>query len=163
MTTTQRAGLTALPLTQKGLLHVRPASRRDLLLVCRIECACFGWERMLFGLWQRIGKRGVSTWVAEVDGRQVGYVISYARALNSRPVWYVGGIGVLRSHRCYGVATQLMRTVFSEHPSVWLHVRGGNTAAVALYEKLGMREMEHLKRFYSNGDDAAVMVTPDLL
>jgi ribosomal protein S18 acetylase RimI-like enzyme len=56
-----------------------------------------------------------------------------------------------------------MRTVFNEHPSLWLHVRGGNRAAVALYEKLGMRELQRLNHFYSNGDDAAVMVTPDLL
>jgi ribosomal protein S18 acetylase RimI-like enzyme len=55
-----------------------------------------------------------------------------------------------------------MQAVFRQHPTLWLHVRASNRPALALYEKLGMREMQRLKRFYSNGDDAAVMITPDL-
>lgn len=163
MTTTQRAGLTTLPTSQGDSVRVRLAGRRDQLFVCRIECACFGWGRMLFGLWPRTGRPGVKTWIAEVDGKPAGYVITYARELDGRPVSYVGGIGVLPSFRQSGIATHLMSAVFLDHPTLWLHVRAANRAALNLYDKLDMRELRRLSRFYSNGEDAIVMVTPDLL
>ncbi len=144
-------------------MRVRLAGRRDQLFVCRIECACFGWGRMLFGLWPRTGRPGVKTWIAEVDGKPAGYVITYARELDGRPVSYVGGIGVLPSFRQSGIATHLMSAVFLDHPTLWLHVRAANRAALNLYDKLDMRELRRLSRFYSNGEDAIVMVTPDLL
>ena len=105
----------------------------------------------------------MKTWIAEVNGKPAGYVITYARELNGRLVSYVGGIGVLPSFRQSGIATHLMSAAFLDHPTLWLHVRASNRAALNLYDKLDMRELRRLRRFYSNGEDAIVMVTPDLL
>lgn len=143
-------------------MQVRPGCKRDRKVVCRLECACFGWARLLSGLWPRTGANGAAVWIAEDSGRPVGYLISYERGLDGRQVWYVGGVGVLRSHRDRGIATQLMGVVFADHPTVWLHVRASNQAALHLYDTLGMQALRRHKSFYSNGDDAIVMVTPDL-
>jgi ribosomal-protein-alanine N-acetyltransferase len=113
-------------------------------------------------LWPGTGERDVATWIAEVDGRPVGYLISYEKKLDGRRVWYVGGVGVLKSYRHTGIGRRLMQAVFADHPMLWLHVRASNRAALHLYAKLDMRELRRLKRFYSNGEDAVVMVTPDL-
>ena len=147
MATKQGAGLTTLPTSQSDSVHVRLARRPDQLFVCRIECACFGWGRMLFGLWPRTSRPGVKTWIAEVNGKPAGYVITYARELNGRLVSYVGGIGVLPSFRQSGIATHLMSAAFLDHPTLWLHVRASNRAALNLYDKLDMRELRRLRRF----------------
>ncbi len=159
MATPHGAGLAALPLLELSSAMIRPASKSDRTQICWLECACFGWERLLFGLWPRIGRRGISTWIAEVGEKAAGYSITYYRELDHQMVWYVGGIGVLQPYRHNGIAQQLMAAVFSDHPTLWLHVRATNRAALNLYEKLGMHELRRITRFYSNGDDAIVMVT----
>ena len=139
------------------MITVRIASQRDRGTVRRIECACFGYERFLFGLWPRTGRADSTTWIAESDGMPTGYVIAYDRHLNGMPIMYVGGVGVLPKNRKQGVASQLMKAVLAQHPRLWLHVRASNIAATALYLKLGMRIGQRIQQFYSNGDTALVM------
>ena len=160
--TTSGAGLMALPRTHSDLVHVRLGGKRDRGLVCRMEGACFGWTRLLFGLWPRMGDKDVAAWISEVNGRPVGYLIAYEKKLDGQRVWYVGGVGVLEPYRHTGIGRRLMGAVLADHPTLWLHVRAGNRAALNLYARLDMRELRRLKRFYSNGEDALVMVTPDL-
>jgi ribosomal-protein-alanine N-acetyltransferase len=158
-TTTQHMGFDA-PLTLgHATAQLRAAGRRDWHVICRLECACFGRKRLLFGLWPRTGRPGVRTWIAELNGSPVGYLICYASELEGRRVPYVGGIGVLPAFRQLGIATQLMRAVLAATPALWLHVRADNRAALNLYRKLNMRALRRMARFYSNGDDAIVMVT----
>lgn len=144
-------------------IMVRQAGRRDLLTVCRIECASFGFARLLSGLWPLTGNRGVRAWIVEADQRPAGYLVAYKNALNDRWVMYVGGVGVLPEHRKCGLATRLMRIVLGEYRSVWLHVRASNASAIAVYRKLGMGELRRIPRFYPNGENAIVMATQDLI
>jgi [ribosomal protein S18]-alanine N-acetyltransferase len=159
MSTPRQAQECALPATPADSIRVRPASRPDRGSVRRLECACFGWARLLFGLWPRAGRPGVETWIAEMDGRPAGYLISYEKALGGQPVWYVGSVGVLPEFRQRGVGTRLMQAALAAHGSLWLHVRAGNTAALCCYRKLHMQEIDRLPRYYSNGEDAVVMAT----
>lgn len=143
-------------------LGVRLATTRDGGKVRRIERICFGWERILFGLWPRTGRGDSTVWVAESHGEPVAYLIAYEKVLEGRPVMYVGGVAVLPAFRRGGLGTQLMKIVLANHPSLWLHVRASNTAAIEMYARLGMRERRRLTGFYANGEDAIVLVTPDL-
>jgi ribosomal-protein-alanine N-acetyltransferase len=104
----------------------------------------------------------VTTWIAQARGAPAGYLIAYDKDLDGAPVFYVGGIGVLPRCRQHGHGARLMALALAGRRSVWLHVRGGNVAALAMYRKLGMRMLRRIPQFYSNGEDAAVMVTPDL-
>jgi ribosomal protein S18 acetylase RimI-like enzyme len=49
------------------------------------------------------------------------------------------------------------------YPAIWLHVRAHNSAAIAMYLRLGLCQLHRLERFYSNGEAAIVMATPDLV
>jgi ribosomal-protein-alanine N-acetyltransferase len=142
---------------------VRKATHRDRRWVRQLECACFGRTRLLFGLWQRIGKRNTLVYLVEVNRVPAGYLIAYPHELDGQLVMYVGGVGVASAYRQQGLATRMMRAMLTEHPALWLHVRAGNRAAFILYRRLGMCELRRLRRFYSNGDDALLMVTPGLM
>lgn len=145
------------------IVCVRSATARDRRWVRQMECACFGRSRVLFGLWQRVGKGDSLSYIVEVNGAPAGYLIAYPRELNGQPVTYVGGVGVLPAYRQRGLGTRLMKTILAEHTSLWLHVRAGNRAAFVMYRRLEMCTLQRLCRFYSNGDDALVMVMPGLL
>jgi ribosomal-protein-alanine N-acetyltransferase len=92
-----------------------------------------------------------------------GYLIAYQHDIDGRSVMYVGGVGVLPQYRRRGLGKRMMQVVLENQTSLWLHVRAGNAPAIAMYRQLGMQARQKLTRFYSNGDDALVLVTPDLL
>ena len=150
----------AQPAALDGRVYVRPAVWRDRGVVRRIECACFGRARLLFGLWSRTGGRDAMVWLGEMDGTPAGYLVAYKKDLDGRPALYVGGVGVLKPFRKSGIGTCLMNAVFAEQYPVWLHVRASNMAAIALYRKLGMCERRRATGFYTSGEDALVMATP---
>ncbi|HEY3289361.1 MAG TPA: GNAT family N-acetyltransferase, partial [Anaerolineae bacterium] len=100
-----------LPVVNRTMTLIRPATPRDRSAIRRLEMACFGFERFLFGLWSRTGKQGVDAWVAESDGKPVGYLIAYSQKLTNIPTMYVGGVGVLPTFRKRGIASQLMSNV----------------------------------------------------
>jgi hypothetical protein len=127
------------------VLRIRLAGARDRGAVRRIECACFGRGRLLFGLWPRVGSLRATTWLAEADRRPAGYLIAYENVLDGKP------------------AMRLMKAALAAYGAVWLHVRAGNVPAIALYRSLGMQQARRLAGFYANGDDALVMATPDLM
>ncbi|MCL4505281.1 MAG: GNAT family N-acetyltransferase [Chloroflexi bacterium] len=128
-----------------------------------MESTCFGWMRNVFGLWARVGQSNTFTWVAGMNEVPVGYLIAYHHELDGRSVMYVGGVGTLPQYRKRGVGTHLMHAVFAEYPQVWLHVRAGNANAIALYQNLGMQQLRRLTNFYSNGDDAIIMATSNMI
>ena len=146
-----------------GAVRIELATARDRSVVRRIECECFGLARFVFGLWPRTGRGDTLTWIATTGDRVAGYLIAYQKELDDRPVMYVGGVGVSRHYRQHGIGKQLMKAVLAEHDSLWLHVRAQNVAAINLYHRLGMCQLRRLEQFYSNGDDAIVMATRNLV
>lgn len=145
------------------IITVREATSRDRGTIRKMECACFGSVRILFGLWQRVAKKEVFTFIVEMNGIPAGYLIAYHHDLDGQPVMYVGGVGILPQCRRHGLGKRVMQAVLTDQTPVWLHVRAGNMPAIAMYRQLGMHARQRICRFYSNGDDALIMVTPDLL
>jgi ribosomal protein S18 acetylase RimI-like enzyme len=150
-------------LAPNEITTVQLATSKDRGTIRHLECACFGRFRLLFGLWQRVGRHDTLSFVNEVNGVPAGYLIAYPNDLDGQPVMYVGGVGTLPQYRRRGLATHLMQAVFAKHASVWLHVRAGNIPAINMYRRLGMCPRQRLNGFYSNGDDALILVTPDLV
>ena len=159
----QRTMPPAMPMAMTEPLRLRLGQARDRGSVRRIECACFGRGRLLFGLWPRVGNHHATTWLAEIEHKPVGYLIAYENALDGKLAMYVGGVGVQPPFRRFGIGTRLMRAILAAFGSVWLHVRANNVAAIALYRSLGMQQVRRLESFYANGEDAIVMATPDLM
>ena len=147
-----------------AFIHVRQGTKRDRQDVCRLEMACFGKARLLFGLWWLIGKPGTQLWMAEDAQTKapVGYVIAYPNELANAMLPYVGGVGVSPERRKAGIGAQMMTVVLAQHAKLWLHVRASNVAAIRLYEKLGMMTLERKPKFYSNGEDALILGTAAL-
>lgn len=152
----------AIPAASSGPSPVRPASRSDRASVRRIECACLGGASWLFGLWHRTGWTDTWTLVAEREGDPVGYLIAYPKQWGDALEMYVGGMGVLPEYRQNGYASRLLRFTLDTHPRLWLHVRAGNTAAIALYRNIGLIDSGHILGFYVNGDTAVAMATANM-
>lgn len=136
---------------------VQEATRKDRGAIRRIECVCFGQMRFLFGLWPRAGARDVRTWIALVNGKPAGYLIAYQKQLGAQKRLYVGGVGVLPAQRGQRIGEKLMLEALMVDPATWLHVRATNAPAIRLYERLGLRMINRVMHFYSNGEDALVM------
>ena len=64
---------------------------------------------------------------------------------------------MLPAQRGKGFGTKLVLDALLVDPAVWLHVRHSNNAAIRMYERLGMRVINRVTRFYGNGEDALVM------
>ncbi len=116
---------------------------------------------------------GEAFYVAEVDGRIVGYVMS---RVEYGPGYVVEGlivkkghiisIAVLPEYRRKGIGTALMKAAMRSLKEVYgckevyLEVRVSNTPAIKLYEKLGFRKVKVIPMYYLDGEDAYLMARP---
>ncbi|MDI6889298.1 MAG: ribosomal protein S18-alanine N-acetyltransferase [Methanocellales archaeon] len=98
--------------------------------------------------------------VVEKDGIVIGFVVGI---LISKNTGRVLSIAVANEYRRSGVATQLMDEVlklFTESgvKSIRLEVRRSNIGAQQFYQRLGFMVEGVVPQYYSNGEDAIVMV-----
>jgi len=98
-------------------------------------------------------------WVAEVDGRVVGYVGLW-RVLDEGQIM---DVAVLPSHRRHGVATRLLEALIEDCAAagidrLLLEVREKNVGALALYEGLGFEREGLRKGYYPDDGDSAVLM-----
>lgn len=102
----------------------------------------------------RAGGRAVADLVYEIDRKSFGV-----------PSLYIIGIATHPSWRGHGLGTRLLRHA-EQHaaqqglPWVYLHVRQSNATARRLYRKLGYRVVGTERRYYHDGEDAAIMRKP---
>lgn len=138
---------------------VRRADARDLRAIAQIEQACFSvpWsETMILSSLQNPSD---FFYIAERGGRTAGY-LGLNRVLDEG---YLYNLAVLPDFRRAGIGEALLRHVCAEMFAtgasfVSLEVRCSNTAAIALYEKLGFRCVGKRKDFYSAPrEDGAIM------
>jgi ribosomal-protein-alanine acetyltransferase len=101
----------------------------------------------------------------EEEGSFLKRVMSMLRGLTEpRPVGHLVSIAVREQYRRMGVGSRLleetirvMRDVYRTD-SMYLEVRVSNTPAIRLYEKFGFRKARIIKGYYSDGENAYVMV-----
>lgn len=94
------------------------------------------------------------------DQRMIGFVVGM---VESDFTGHIVVLGVAETWRRLGVGKELMRDVeqrFAAREVRMLHleVRTANTAAQALYSQIGFRIAGRRLAYYTNGDDAFLMV-----
>lgn len=98
--------------------------------------------------------------VAEEDGKVVGYIGSY----HCHPEGYVTNVAVAPEMRRRGIGRALVEELIARGKglslSFWtLEVRESNEGAIALYSSIGFKKVGKRPRFYSNPEEAALLMT----
>jgi ribosomal-protein-alanine N-acetyltransferase len=147
---------------------IRQATRADLLDVFRIEKQVFDQPWPYSAFERQVGS--ASFLVSEPSGlvdaseRITGYVVADTIPNHQRPLGHVKDIAVRPSARGQGVGAALLQralAVLAQQGarSVKLEVRESNEAARSLYEKFDFEYLRTLPQYYSDGEDAYVLVT----
>ncbi|MFB6151653.1 MAG: ribosomal protein S18-alanine N-acetyltransferase [Haloarculaceae archaeon] len=154
--------------------RIREAERADLLAVFHIEQESFpqpwpfsAFEQFLgepgFLVAQVSGDDGRETATVGDDGRVVGYVVADTVPNHGEALGHVKDLAVAPEHRGLGLGKRLLGSALNALTaqgvgSVKLEVRRSNDAARGLYRRFGFRQREVVPRYYSNGEDALVLV-----
>lgn len=138
--------------------HVRRMKEIDLPCVMEIERLSFNhpWSRQSFE--GELAKEYGVPLVALVEGRIVGYLI-YWLVMDEI---HIANVAVHPDWRKQGIGECLIRMVIDDGEGynwVGLEVRDSNTAARALYEKLGFCKVGIRENYYEmENEDAILMV-----
>ncbi|PSP58596.1 ribosomal-protein-alanine N-acetyltransferase [Halobacteriales archaeon QH_8_67_36] len=145
-------------------MRIRTAERADLLEIHRIEQSVFPQPWPFSALESYLGESGFL--VAETGADDVcvaGYVIADTMPNHGTPLGHVKDLAVRTEYRREGVATALLWRTLSllesvGASSVKLEVRAENERARRLYRQFGFEHRKTIPNYYSNGEDALVMV-----
>jgi len=144
---------------------IRPAERADLLAIHRIEQAVFPQPWPFSALESYLGEPGFLVAESDTDDepRVVGYVIADTVPNHETPLGHVKDLAVREGDRREGIATALLGRALSAleaagAASAKLEVRAENEGARQLYRRFGFEHRKTIPNYYSNGEDALVMV-----
>ncbi|MBX0322859.1 ribosomal protein S18-alanine N-acetyltransferase [Halomicroarcula sp. F13] len=146
--------------------RVRQAERADLLEIHRIEQSAFPQPWPFSALESYLGEEGFL--VAEADGPEdvpsvAGYVVADTVPNHGTPLGHIKDIAVRDEYRREGVASALLERALgvlavTGAGSVKLEVRADNHGARRLYRQFGFEHRKTIPNYYSNGENALVMV-----
>ena len=144
---------------------IRGVERADLLEIHRIEQSVFPQPWPFSALENYLGEAGFLVAETEADGvpEVAGYVIADTVPNHGTPLGHVKDLAVRPDYRRAGVATALLRRALSVLTaagagSAKLEVRADNDGARRLYRRFGFEHRKTIPNYYSNGEDALVMV-----
>jgi [ribosomal protein S18]-alanine N-acetyltransferase len=150
------------------LALLRKATLGDVPEMTRLERVCptaAHWTEQQYH--DLLGEKAPTrvAFIAQKDGgsEAAGFLIAH----HLPPEWELENIVVAEKCRRNGIGTQLMQA-FLVHAtkmhgeSVLLEVRESNTAARALYERLGFQQTGRRKSYYSAPLEDAVLYSKDL-
>jgi len=101
-----------------------------------------------------------NVFVYETNDNLTGFIIYTAFENDRAEIEY---IHVLEDYRRQGIAVKLLEFCIENIlslgcKSITLEVRTNNNEAIKLYEKLGFKHSHIRSNYYSNGDDASLMI-----
>jgi ribosomal-protein-alanine N-acetyltransferase len=139
-------------------MEIEAANLMDLGALRHLESVCF--ER---DAWPLLDLIAVLTWPdvirlkAAESGEMVGFIAGDPR--QSRGAVWIATIAVDPRFRRRGIGSALMLECErrTRLPVVKLTVRISNQAAISMYEKLGYRDGDIWRAYYSDGEDGLVM------
>jgi len=138
---------------------VRRARREDLPRIHDIERDSFRHPYPPYLIDLLFEENPGTFFVAEVDGRDVGYSVASVEARN---IGHVISVAVFPDTRRRGIGEALIRRLTEELRKIGvslvkLEVERDNIAAQNMYRKLGFGLSHVIKGYYENGSDALVM------
>ena len=188
-TASETAASEATPPRDGARITIRPLTPADVRTVRRLERAAYGsanprtaFERELRnGLANylaavdaapdaaRPARRGLLGWLRRRLGAAEGPpILGFAGAWYTHEQLHLVTLAVDPREQRQGIGLALVLAVCdlaieAELDSVALEVRASNAGALRLYERCGFRRVGHLRRYYSNnGEDAIVMLLDGL-
>ncbi len=159
---TMHAGsVLAAPPTAEGISY-QPLDAAHVREVTALEHAAMGsdaWNEQLVA--DELGRRDRTWWIAEHGGQLVGY----AGGMVVDGDLQILKIAVAPSWRRHGIAQALVTRVAEDARNLGastcsLEVRASNSPAQAFYETIGLSRIGTRPRYYSDGEDAAIMQGP---
>ena len=145
-------------------INIRQAKLYDVPAMVRIERDSFGSPWSAEEITKDVTAGGnVYVAVAEYGGEKAGY----GEIRNVAGEAQIYNIAIAPEFRREGIGEALLRHMIAKAEEdgcvlVTLEVRGGNDAAMALYHKLGFREVGRRKGYYAKGGEDAVLMDLDL-
>ncbi len=135
------------------------ADKSDIPAIAALEKECFSapWSENAI---EESLSHGTLFFKAEVMGKTVGYM-GISRVLDEG---YITNIAVSAPFRGRGIAKELLLFAEAELSAlsfISLEVRQSNTAAIALYERLGYKKAGLRKNFYSKPTENALIYTKE--
>lgn len=142
---------------------IRQAGRADLLDVFRIEKQSFPQPWPFSAFERYLDEPGFLVVERPTGSGLAGFVVADTIPSHGGPLGHVKDLAVHPDDRGGGLGEALVdRGLAVLHAqgarSVKLEVRESNDAALALYRKKGFEYHRTLRRYYSDGEDAFVMV-----
>ena len=130
-------------------MEIRKCRQDDIPSVIKIESLSFKYPYPSSIFYNYLNR---NFYVAEEDGKVVGYAIGDARR------HLIVSIAVHPDYRRRGIGTKLMESILKNmHGYAILQVRASNNEAIKFYKKLGFIEKELLQSYYIDGEDAILM------
>lgn len=141
-------------------MRIRPVERADLLAVHRIEQSAFPQPWPFTAFEQYLDEPG---FLVADDGAVVGYVVADSVPNHGRPLGHIKDIAVREDRRGEGIGSGLLERALGVLgtqgvASVKLEVRESNHPARELYRYYGFVHRRTVPRYYSDGEDALVLV-----
>ena len=142
---------------------IRRASPMDIAAIVAIEKESFidPWEQSVF--LEAFTYFPSTCFVAVCDGAVAGFIVGGLEDTGENIYGHLCNLGVTTAYRHRGIGKLLVRRL--EHQSalelatgVQLEVRVGNIIAQRFYRRLGYRDVFEIEDYYSNGEDALVMM-----
>lgn len=143
---------------------IRKAKLYDVPAMARIERDSFGSPWSAEEITKDVNAGGnVYVAVAECGGEKAGY----GEIRNIAGEAQIYNIAIAPEFRREGIGEALLRHMIEKAEGdgcslVTLEVRSDNDAAMALYKKLGFREVGRRKGYYAKGGEDAILMDLDL-
>ncbi len=141
---------------------IQIATPNNIADIANIEKQCFStpWSENAI---QESMTAGTAFYMAYLSGSLAGYMGVSKIAGEG----YVTNIAVLPEYRRKGIGNQLLQYVINdcklELEFISLEVRASNNAAISLYKKLGFEQVGLRKRFYTNPQEDALIMTKNFI
>jgi ribosomal-protein-alanine N-acetyltransferase len=143
--------------------RIRRARPTDIPEIMAIERECFvePWDEEVFV--QTLEWAPDYFFVAVADGKIQGFVVGCMENTGSAIYGHISNLGVTAAHRRKGLGRLLIsrlerQFIIEGAEGVLLEVRVSNTDARDFYHRLGYEDAFLLSGYYSNGEDALVMM-----
>ncbi len=144
-------------------VQVRRATPLDVPAIVAIERELFidPWEQAIF--LEALSYYPSTYFVAVADGNVVGFIVGGLEDTGENVYGHLCNLGVIPSYQHRGIGRLLVNRIehqfaFELATGVQLEVRASNTVAQRFYRRLGYREVFRIGNYYSNAEDAVVMM-----